>query len=337
MELKKKTAMKYSLPPFWEHFNFVDLRAEEKVLDRHGSYKGLSPAALYTSDEDLLSFFNHPLVEGSFADLGCGVGKAPLLYGALFPDRKSIGIEFESSRLERGEGFLKAHALTNVSLLNQDLLSCSLPLVDTYFVYLPTGIVLDRILFELYQADHSFRILAIESHGDLYKRLERENWLELVGTVPLKSLRHHSEGHIYQRKFVKRADELIPFTQSFLKNFFLIEEHGEAWLGESYGMEWTEGDRFELLVPPRTIFWKNVKKMMVLSEIDPKYHAALALRNSLECEITTPSRKFFGFIRKIIINPTFKLELSTGERVEWDEILTIHQGNELCFASSLDS
>lgn len=329
--------MKYVLPPYWEHFDFDDQQAEDEVLDRHGSYKGLSLEALYTCDEDLLSFFNHPLVVGNFADLGCGVGKAALLYGALFPERKSIGIEFESSRLKRGETFLKSYPLQNVSLLNQDLLKCSIPMVETYFLYFPTGLVLDRILYELYQTNHSFRILAIESHGDLYKRLERENWLELVGTVPLKSLRHHSYGHIYERNFKKRLDDLIPFNQSFLKKFLLIEDQGEEWLGESYGMEWTDGDRFELQVPPRTLFWKNVKKMMLLSEIDPKYHTALALRNSLPCEIATLSKKFIGIIRKIIISPTFKLELSTGEKVEWDEILTIHQGIELCFASSLDS
>lgn len=336
MVLRKITIMKSSLPLNWELFKSTHPESEKNISGRPGSYKNLSAEALYTSVEDLREIFKHPLINGKFLDLGCGQGMAPLLYGNLFPDRASAGIEFESERLKVGELFRKEHDLENVSLIHADLLTTSIPRADTYFLYFPTGPVLDRLLTELYKRNHSFTLIAIESHGDLLPRLDLENWLTQKGEIPLKSCRHHPSARIYQRNFSQRPDTSLPFTLSYQNYHLLIEEGGDLWLGDTFGMEWTEGDRFELLTPPRTIFWKNVKKMMVFSELDKRLQLLTALRTKGEVTVATANAEYPGFIRKIVVSPTFRLEISSGQQVEWEKILTITQGHFQCYESSSD-
>ncbi|WP_408096110.1 class I SAM-dependent methyltransferase [Peredibacter sp. HCB2-198] len=317
-----------------EHFKFDHDAIEALVESRNGSYKGLNQAALYTSREDFQSIFSHPLVTGTFVDLGCGTGEGCLLYSWLYPERSAIGVDFEQSRIEAGLKMKEELKLEQVSLFRQDLLHSNIPRGDTYFLYFPTGMVLDRILNELYQSSHDFRIVAIESHGDLFSRLEKENWLNLVAEIPLKSERHHPMAHIYERTFKPRDPSLLPFKLSFLRAFLLIEENDYAWLGESYGMEWTFEDRFELLTPPRTIHWNQVKEVLSFDQVDVKFQRALELRQLGEVTVKTLSSEFKGHIRKVIVRPTFHLEISSGEKVEWSHIVTITQGSILCYDSS---
>lgn len=327
--------MKSSLPLSWEHFNSRHDEIEINVSDKAGSYKGIRPEALYTSNEDLEKIFSHELVQGTFVDLGCGHGKTALFYGGLFPERRSLGIEFEAERLKTGLSFKEKHQLTNVELIHADLARCEIPLADTYFLYFPTGPVLDRILSVLYEKDNFFRLIVIESHGDLFPRLDLENWIKIISEIPLLSSRHHPSARIYERQFLTR--NISPaFTLSFEHHYLVIEDDTGCWIGNSFGMEWSSGDRFELLTPPRTLFWKNVKKMMVLHEFKPEIQQALMLRSKGEVTLTTSNSRYEGHIRKIFVEPTFGLELSSGEKVEWDEILTIIQGSLLCYESSSD-
>ncbi len=328
--------MKSSLPLNWEHFNSSHQETEKFISDRLGSYKNLGPEALYTSHEDLLRIFSHPLVTGSFMDLGCGHGKTALLYGHLFPERVSTGMEFEDERLKVGKVFKEKNNLQNVHLIHADLLNAPIPDADTYFLYFPTGPVLDRILNELYQSHRHFRLIAIESHGDLFPRLNLENWLTLLEEIPLAGVRHDPSARIYQRTDVRRSESLLPFTLSFGHFHLLIQDEKESWLGESFGMEWSGDDRFELLSPPRTIYWKNVKKMMVSGDLEKHLLLATQIRSKGEVVVTTDKARYQGFIRKILTQPTFRLEISSGEQVEWDKILTITQENLLCYDSSSD-
>jgi hypothetical protein len=102
-------------------------------------------------------------------------------------------------------------------------------------------------------------------------------------------------------------------------------------------MEWQEGEKFELLTPPRTILWKDVKKLMLLKEIPEKFHKAIAIRKLGEVRIATHEGSHKGFIRKIIIEPSFVVEISSGAKVEWEKIQTIYQGPTLCYESSFRS
>ncbi len=328
--------MKSSLPLNWEHFKSSHQETEKNISGRPGSYKNLSDEALYTSYEDLQEIFKHRLIKGKFLDLGCGHGMAPLLYGYLYPKRESAGIEFESERLMVGESFRNNHELINVNLIQADLLETIIPEADTYFLYFPTGHVLDRVLTNLYQGQNPFHLVAIESHGDLFARLERENWLMVRDEIPLKSSRHYPRARIYERTSDKRHESTLPFTLSYHHLHLLISDEKEEWIGDTYGMEWTEEDRFELLTPPRTIFWKNVKKMMVPGDFDKRLQLLTRLRSKGEVCIATADADYGGFIRKIVVSPTFRLEISSGQQVEWMKIQTITQGHLLCYESSSD-
>lgn len=325
--------MKSSLPRNWEVFNSQHAEIEKNISQRKGSYQGLGPEALYTSIKDLETIFRHELVTGSFLDLGCGQGLTALYYGDLFPERKSSGIEFEKARVESGKKFQQEHQLTNVNLIEADLLKVKIPEADTYLLYFPTGHVLDRILSELYQSYRPFMLIAIESHGDLYHRLELENWLELKAEIPLTSQRHNPMSQIYQRTYAKREESLLPFTLSYQEFHIQISDQSGDWIGETFGMEWADNDRFELLTPPRTIYWKNVKKMMVTSDLDEQMKLAVQIRREGEVTITTNKASYQGIIRKIVVEPVFRLEISSGEQVEWSEILTITRGSHLCYES----
>lgn len=326
--------MKSSWPRSLERFKFDHHAIEELVREIPGSYKGLDSRALYTSREDFLAIFSHPLVTGTLVDLGCGTGEGCLLYHALYPDRTSIGVDFEESRINAGLQFKEKLGLLGVTLKYQDLLVAPVPEGNTYFLYFPTGMVLDRVLDELYRSYHPFRLVAVESHGDVLPRLMKENWLKVVGEVPLTSERYHPNALIFERQMVERAFDLVPHTISFQEKFLLIEEDTYSWLGESQGLEWTEGERYELILPPRTIQWNQVKDILSFDEVDVRFRRALLIRRLGEVTVKTPSGEFTGHIRKIIVGPTFHLEISSGEKVEWNHIVTITQGSTLCYDSS---
>lgn len=326
--------MNSSLPQCWEHFNPPYEAIEEVVSSRVGSYQGLTSAALYTTRSDFLKIFQHPLVQGKFIDLGCGIGEGSLLYGSLFPERKAIGIDFEKARLQYGKEFQDEFMINNVELIEADLLRDTIPEGDVYFLYFPTGPVLDRILSELYHKGHFFHLIAIESHGDLLPRLALENWMNLKDKILLDQKRHYPFACIFERNFLSRDESLLPFDLSFKNNHLVIEERDQLWLGETQGLEWTQGDRFELMTPPRTIEWKNVKAVLRNEDLTEHEFLAVKLRHEGELEFQTISRKTRGIIRKIMRTPTFRLEISTGEQVEWNEILTIKKGSHLCYVSS---
>jgi SAM-dependent methyltransferase len=315
------------LPPYWEHFKKAHKEIESSVGDRKGSYQGLSKEALSTDVSDLRNIFLSKNITGTYADLGCGTGESVLLYAELFPERKAIGIDFEEARILATKEF----ALPNSEFIVADLLTCEIPEAQTYFLYFPTGPVLDRILTFLYESKNDFHLIVIESHGDLLKRIDLENWLVNIEEIPLSSARHYAHARIYKRLHLERSDRLQPFTLSYQERFLIMNTE---WVGETFGMEWTADDRFELETPPRTIHWKDVKKLMILEDFPLHVQKVLSLRREGELNFELKERFLSGFIRKIILNPSFALELSNGEKVEWTEILTIRKGSLLCYDSS---
>jgi hypothetical protein len=154
-----------------------------------------------------------------------------------------------------------------------------------YFLYFPTGLFLDRVLSELQKKDHEFHLVVIESHGDLVPRIELENWLRLETEVSLKSNRHFDKAKIYRRIFVPRSPELRPFDLSFKRFYLLIRNEQESWFSESYGMEWSNSNCFELLVPPRRIYWDSVERILSFTDFSPLGQLLLELRKNGELQI----------------------------------------------------
>lgn len=311
----------------------TDYRAVEKnISQRPGSYPGLPQEALLTSEEDFKRIFHSLPHIKIWAELGSGHGLGPLLFAHLFPHKKSIGIEFEDSRYQVSCELQKQHHITNVEFIRGDLLECCLPVADTYFLYFPTGIVLDRILHELGRQQRELRIVAIESHGDLLARLQKENWLKPTMQIPLSSTRHCEVACVFERISTRESDL---HDYSFKKKYFLIDD-GAEWIGESYGMEWVREDEYQLLTPPRSFKSSHVKNILDLNEIESRFHPALCLRGLGELRIITEKQELKGELRKIFVGPSFKVEISSGEQVEWSQIRQILWENILCFDSSLD-
>ncbi|MGE3611596.1 MAG: hypothetical protein AB7I27_18540 [Bacteriovoracaceae bacterium] len=323
------------LPANFKKLLSFDLEEIERgVIDKEGHYFGLDERALYTSLDDLFVIQSHPLIHGTWVDLGAGVGKSVLLYALLFPERHSIGVEFSEARSSAGMKFRDQLNLMNAEMISADLLSCEIPYGDIYFLYFPTGPVLDRILFELSKRNH-FRLIVIESHGDLINRIDRELWLKKVGEIKLESQRHYPNAVIYESLGPLKLSS-GPFQLSFLQNYLFIEDTQGIWLGESFGLEWLQEQYFQLKFPPRTINWAEVKEIKCKENLNSLEMFLIMLRRYEFLEILTEEEKLLGSIRKIYVSPTFSLDLSIGKKVEWSSIKSIHWGNHLCYESSSD-
>ena len=311
-----------------------DYKAVEKeVSDQAGSYQGIEAEALLTSEEDFRRIFAALPDIKVWAELGSGHGLGPLLFAHLFPQKKSLGIEFEKPRFDISVQLKNEHHLTNVDFILGDMLTCDIPQADTYFLYFPTGMVLDRVLHELGSRNEMFQLVAIESHGDLLERLKKESWLKASMEIPLSSPRHCDVARVFT-KISQKQNDLHDF--SFLKKYLLIEDENSQWLGESLGLEWLKADEFKLLVPPRSFKESQVKEVLELADVDKCFQPALLLRGLGELRIVTETAELQGHLRKIYVAPCFKVEISSGEQVEWGKIRRIFWESTLCFDSSLD-
>ncbi len=320
---------------YWEKlFSFNHSFVEKDVEAKEGSYKDLNPEALYTSFEDLETIFASLPDSGVWVDLGAGVGQSALMYGSLFPDRRAIAVEFIEARFQAGKAVAGKLNLENVFFYQRDLLVDEIPEGDIYFLYFPTGPVLDRILHVLYERKKSFQLVAIESHGDLLDRLGKENWLKKMKEIPMKSQRHSPCAILYQSNSELRSPKTFLHDQSFSQCYLEIQEEETIWLGESFGLEWLKDDLFDLKTPPRTVDASQVKRVLQESELDPILSFVAKLRRLGEVKIMSKNRLYTGMIRKIYYSPCFELEISSGEKVEWESIQTISWGQFLCYDSS---
>lgn len=313
---------------------FKDLESIESHLS--GSYSGESNEAIYTSFKDLLCLMQDDLIQGSWCDLGAGPCHSALLYAGLNPQERAIAIEFVPEKIAYAKRKAEELRLTNIDIIEADLLTCLIPLASVYFFYFPTGIVLDRILDELLQNENDFKLVVIESHGDFLDRLDLEEGLVRLKEISLSSTRHYPYAVVYGRSFVKKRP--VPFCVSFKKKFLLIEDPDHSqWFGESFGLEWLKDDLYNLRTPPRSLCWGQVKEILDFDEVPQVYQFWISLRALGELSfLTHDGLNLVGHLRKIIVSPSFVLEISTGERVECGHISTITWDHILCYESSLD-
>lgn len=319
----------------WESFKklfAVDHEViEQSVEEGPDLYKELDPRALYTSLEDLYSIMQSDFVSGTWVDLGGGLGESALMYSLLFPERKAIAIEKSRVRNKAAQSLKARLKLRDVEMREGDLLECEIPDAETYFLYFPTGPVLDRILDELRNKKSFKRIIAIESHGDFLARLKKENWLSLAGSISLTSPRHHPEALVFE----KNESTLIPGPHqlSYQQKYLLID--GE-WIGDSFGLEWLRGNHYQLLHPPRTIEWRDEIKLFNFDQLPKPIQLLVTLRRLGRVKISTTESVYIEYLRKIKLFPSFEVELSSGEWVRWNQILTISTDKILCYESSSD-
>lgn len=326
--------MKSSFSRPWESFKerlvFNHELIENQVFGDDSQTPGLQSEALYSSLEDLWNIFQSPHVRGDLVDLGAGIGIPSLFYGSLFSERKSLGIESSFARFKESVALGQSLNLSNVKFLHENLMSCEIPKAETYYFYFPTGPALDRILFELSKKDHVFTCVVIESHGDLVARFEKESELKLCDKIPLVSKRHLPEAYLFQScPGVERRPSLHDL--SFQEKFLLIDQD---WVGESLGLEWQGEDSFNLKQPPRTICENQVSSVLSFDQLPEAIQKLVHLRRLGELDFTTQEGKHHGIIRKIGMTPSFYVELSTGEKLEWTSIKSICWETILCYDSS---
>ena len=300
-------------------FDFDFFESEKLVSDKEGSYVGLSQEALLTSLEDYKAIFKEFPKALTYVELGSAYGLGPLLFTAMYPDSTSLGIEFESARFEQAMKMREKLRSSRTDFILSDLLHCDIPQADLYFLYFPTGPVLDRLLNVLGSLPHLFHLVVIESHGDLFPRLAKENWLSEVFEIPLHSLRHYPAAKVFTKNAQKNAS-LHDF--SFKSFYFLIRQSEDHfWIGDSYGLEWLKAGAFNLKYPPCTIEERNIVQVLKWEELDPLLRKLIRLRNQNEIFYSRQNPHTAGLIRKIFIRPEIKIELSTGQMVLLDEII----------------
>lgn len=305
-------------------------KAEEFVSGDPGSDKGIQAEALCTSPEDALAIVSDPLIRGTWVDLGSGFGHTVMAYAEKFPERAAIGIEKEDARRSVAVRVAQSKNLKCQFLLG-DLLTHAIPNGDTYFLYFPQGHVLDRILSELSRKEN-FTLVVIESHGDLFPRLEKEKWLKLEKEIPLSSKRHNHFARIFRPDESERKLSGL-HRVSFLERYLLIKDDSGHWWGDSFGL-CENGDAYLLETPPRTVKGSEVVKIMTKDELSPLIRFLVSLRSLPDVTIFTRDKVHKGPLRKIHDAPAFSVEFPSGERVQWSDIGRITQGNHLCYESS---
>src|SRR5690606_5060584 len=143
------------------------------------TYPEISYEALNTPVEDWRNLF-HWMQENSYRslfDAGAGNALSAQVAQREFPNLHISAWEVVASRLEGVH--CPDHDVRVADLFKDDIPKC-----DVTFLYLPTGPLLERILQQL---PHNAIIAAIESHGELYARLE-ESAIK-IHEIPLHSKR----------------------------------------------------------------------------------------------------------------------------------------------------
>lgn len=329
--------MDSSLIPIYQLFKDdieqLEIKGERDVHNSPQRYKDLDLRALYTGFADLENIFQHPSVKGRWVDIGGGSGRSCLLYSFLYKN-PSVNLEIDPARAVIATTIAQKYRLETRSLVF-DLMTDPIPEGDTFFLYFPTGMVLDRVLDVLSQR-LNFTLVVIESHGDLIARIAKEEGYRLLGKIPLLTPRHDPFVYFYHKEGLGSL-ELSPHKMSFREELIIIQDQQGEWVASSLGLEWLTGKRYQLLYPPRTICWEQD----FLGILDPNRadFALLIFLNDLRKRgdvkfVLGNGKDLVGVIRKIRISPVLALEISTSELLEWSSIKKITQGSYLCYESS---
>ena len=294
---------------------------EQSVSSRAGSYFGLEQQALLTDFSDYFNIFSYFNNVTSYVEFGSAYGHGPLIFSHLYPSAKGIGIEFEDVRIKTAVTLKNTLKLNNCEFIHADLAIAKIPAADLYFLYFPTGPILDRILFELSQMTHKFHLIVVESHSDLIPRLEKETWLNEAFEIPLVSPRHYSQAKVYASGGLKLSSY---FDFSFKEKYFMIRDSDHSiWIGDSLGLEWHSKDSLTLLNPPYTIHENQIHAVVEFSSFNLPIQQLIKLRTVGEVKIESQQKRFQGFIRKIYIDPHLIIELSSGERIKYEDLSKI--------------
>lgn len=262
------------------------------------TYPQISFEALNTPVSDWRLLFNYMAKHGlkTLFDAGAGNALSAQVAQSEFPTIHVTAWEIMASRITEVD-------CPRHDVRAADLMTEALPICDMTFIYLPTGPLLERILLQL---PENSLIAAVESHGELFPRLEES--AQLVHSIPITAQRHHSSMKIYRwhRPPDNLKSQLRALSTQDTNLQILIRScdpfEGDAvWSADIFGLTITPDYYVETLFPPRRFELTKV------------------------IEITTPrwphliSERRLGLWRKIIISPRQLKESPQGIRIEINE------------------
>lgn len=209
---------------FDRYFGLNYDKVENKLKEGEFSlYKeqGLLSSALNTSYLDFYQLSQFIPDGATLVDLGSGYGRASLVFNELEKNVKVISVEKVAGRLKESKRVHKKKKFKNYELIQGDFLdeNFNMPIADFYFIYLPTGDLLEKIFSKLQKiATHQrINLIAIESHGDLIDRLKNEGWLDCSISGLKTSLPRH-DNNIYH--FVSKQESIVQYYQA-AKEYYL--------------------------------------------------------------------------------------------------------------------
>ncbi len=171
----------------------------------------------------------------TLCDIGAGYAKFSIISEIYFPRITIISIEPIAQRLSVAKRFTKR------SIFIEDIFKQSNDLIFDYvFLYFPVSSALDHILYSL-SSMHFKELIAIESHADLYNRLDLEShWLVKDRVIELKTPRHEQYANIYTKKVARKSKEpkLKAFYDKLKHDCFLIcRENNDQWIERTNEIE----------------------------------------------------------------------------------------------------
>ncbi len=310
------------------HISSDHLKNEESYVGH-----GLTAEALYTSFADYHQMLTHPLVKSDdiFIDVGAGLCKGSLLAGAIGLKTNVLSLELVAERVEAAKNSARSKGQTTEGYIVSDLLQESLPKGNHYFIYLPTGILLSKVIAELKELAKSeqFYVWCIESHGDLVATLlNLAPGLELYDQCELRSsIRHDQTLYIFKSSKKEQYErEKFPFqnqicqhqrvcdqmAQIVVEDRDLGSEHSYLWLADTKGLSMGVREaHLQAHYPDREFPYRQVRE--ILPTPPEEFSFWVWARRS---------EKVFsnlGQVRKIIISPTKTIEFSVAGRIPLSE------------------
>ncbi|GAB4009852.1 MAG: hypothetical protein Fur0010_01320 [Bdellovibrio sp.] len=161
----------------------------------------LTPEALYTNEQDSVEIIRQLQLKDSdrVLDVGSGIGHFIIPAANEFPGVHFTGVELVKERIELAKKISKHLALKNTTWIAANLNQIDLPRADVYFFYFSTGKAFSKIMEQLLKESFAreFKIVAIESHGDLIQNFIDRPWLSLAKKIPIISKRHNHEAYVF--------------------------------------------------------------------------------------------------------------------------------------------
>jgi len=327
-------------------FQLIEKGLQESAYEYSESYisEALECQALNTSYLDFIQIFSYlNLTEKDhFIDIGAGYGRSALLINLLYPQAQVTAIEHVKERVEVAKNVGRSLQLPTSSFHCQDILDkdYSLPLGNYYFLYLPLGKLLHKVLYDLKAKalQNHFTLVVIESHGELVNRLKKESWLDEVQTnLTTIAPRHDDKIYLFksnskelangQSKLQSLEDKFFSSKSSFqieIKDKDLNNDQQYIWSASSQNMIFNliDSDKvcIDLSTPPRTINIEQIQSFE--SKKVPPFYKEREENNEIILRLKNEdSAKKAGWIRKIIIHPKMIIEFSELGRIPYNQII----------------